>query len=95
MGPTAIHLLRRYLERLQMVAREGRYYIEPFYMDRYLAQGNSMFLAIFNVVVGALVYHWNPLMPEGADRDDRSDGEVAQPEIRTIKARKDGRRQTE
>ena len=38
-GPRALHLLRRYWENLQMVARVGVYYGEPLRGERGVTQG--------------------------------------------------------
>ena len=57
-GPWDLHLLRRYWERLQMVARTGGYYREPFRRERGVTQRNPLSPTIFNVVVDAVIYHW-------------------------------------
>ena len=49
---------------------------------------------IFNVMVNAVVCHWESLMTEGADRDDISGNEAAHPARCKIKLRDDGRQHT-
>ena len=97
-GTRALYLLRRYWERLQMVARAGGYYGEHFHGERVMNQGDPLSPTIFNVVVGTVVRHWESMMAEGVggdDRDDSSDDEVGQPEIRKIRVRNNKRRRTE
>ena len=57
-GPRALCLLCRYWEQLQMVAQVGGYYIVPFGRERGVTQGNPLLPTIFNVVVDAVVRHW-------------------------------------
>ena len=63
-GPRALHLLCRYWERLQMVARAGGYYVEPFCGERGVTQGDPISPTIFNVVVDTVVRHWEFLVEE-------------------------------
>ena len=62
MGPRALHLLQRYWERFKMVAQEGRYYREPLCGEQGFTQGYSLSPTIFNVVVDAVVHHWESLV---------------------------------
>ena len=57
-GTRALCLLCRYWERLQMVARTGGYYGEPFHGERGVTQGDPLLPTKFNVVVGAVLCHW-------------------------------------
>ena len=57
-GPRALRLLRRYWVMLQMMVRAGGYYGVPFHGERCVTQGYPLFSTIFNVVVGAVVRHW-------------------------------------
>ena len=54
-----------------------------------------MLPTIFNVVVDAVVQHWESLMSEGSIRDDIRGEKEAQPQRRTLRARDEGRRLTE
>ena len=45
-----------------MVAREVGYYVEPFHGDRDVTQGEPLSPTIFNMVVGAVVRHWDSLV---------------------------------
>ena len=56
-----------------------------------MPQGDPLSPTIFNVVVGALVRHWESLVAEqvGGDRSDNNN-DVAQPSGKTIRARDDG-----
>ena len=67
-GTRDIRLLHRYWERLQMVARAGGYYGEPFYGERGVTQGDPLLSKISNVVVDAVVHHWESLAAEWEDR---------------------------
>ena len=51
-----------------MVTRAGGYYGEPFHGKRGLTQGDPLLPTIFNVVVDAVLCHWESLMAEGAGR---------------------------
>ena len=66
MGPRALHLLRRYWERLQMVVWAGCYYREPFNGERGVTQVGPLSPTTFNVVVDAVVFHWDSLAAEQA-----------------------------
>ena len=55
-----------------------------------MTQGEPLSPNIFNVVVDAVVHHWESLITEGAGYDDRyeiSGDEVTHPERRTVRAR--------
>ena len=95
MGTRALLLLSRYWDRLQIVARAGGYYSEPFRGKRSVTQGDPLLPTIFNVMVETVVHHWEYLMAEGSGRDDSSGNEATKPARRTIRACDDGRRQTE
>ena len=41
-----------------MVARAGGYYVEPFFGERVMTQGETILPNIFNVVVEVVVRHW-------------------------------------
>ena len=45
-----------------MVAQEGRYYREPLCGEQGFTQGYSLSPTIFNVVVDAVVHHWESLV---------------------------------
>ena len=45
-----------------MVTRAGGYYGEPFHGKRGLTQGDPLLPTIFNVVVDAVLCHWESLM---------------------------------
>ena len=45
-----------------MVAQVGGYYVKPFCGKEGVNQGESLFPNIFNVVVEAVVHHWESLM---------------------------------
>ena len=57
-GTRALRLLHRYWERLHMVAQAGGYYGVPFRGERGVTQGYPLLPTIFNVVVDAVVCHW-------------------------------------
>ena len=96
MGPSDLQLLHRYCERLQMVVRAGGHYREPFRLDRGIIQGGLLLNTIFNVVVDAVVHHWESLVAERAWGDIRDDdSNMAHPEGRTIRERDDVLRQVE
>ena len=65
MGPKDLFVLRRYIERLQMMAQAGGYYIENFCRERCVTQGEKLFSNIFNVVMEAVVRHWESLVDQG------------------------------
>ena len=91
-GARALSLLRRYWERLKMVAQAGGYFGEPFRIERFITQGNPLSPTIFNLVVEAVVFHWEYLVAEqevGSISDD--DRDVSQTAGRTIWDRDDGR----
>ena len=85
MGPRAICLLRRYWERLKMMAWAGEYYGETLQEERGDSQGNPLFPNIFNVVVDAVVLLWEYLVAGREGGDSREDeGDMAQTARRTI-----------
>ena len=45
-----------------MVAWVGGYYVEPFFGERGVNQGKPLLPSIFNVVVEAVVRHWEYLV---------------------------------
>ena len=47
------------------MARVGGYYVEPFYGERGVTQGEPLLPNIFNVVVEAVVRRWEYLVAEG------------------------------
>ena len=54
-----------------------------------MTQGDPLSTTIFNVVVDAVVRHWESLMVEGGggdDRDSSRDEEATQPARRTTRA---------
>ena len=57
----ALRLLQSYWGMLKMVARAGGYYGSPFRGDRGVTQGDPLSPTIFNVVVDAVVRHWESL----------------------------------
>ena len=57
-GPGARRLLRNYWRCLTMAARSGGYYGTAFKGERGVTQGDPLSPTIFNVVVGAVVWHW-------------------------------------
>ena len=63
-----------------------------------MIQGGPLLPNIFNVVVEAVVHHWESLVAEvdgGDGRDNISGNEAAQPYIRTIRACNNVKRRTE
>ena len=78
MGPRALHLFRLYWARLRMVARTGAYYGAPFHGDRGVTQGDPLSPTILNVVVDAVVRHWESLLVAeregGESSGDKGDG---------------------
>ena len=66
MGPSDLHLLPMYFERLQMMMPAGGHYEEPSHRERGITQGDLMSTTIFNVVVDAVVHHLESLLAERA-----------------------------
>ena len=62
MGPRSLRLLRRYWYQFKMVVRAGGYYLEPFRREIGVTQGDPMSPTIFNVMVDAVVRHWDSLV---------------------------------
>ena len=56
--PRAIRLLRRYQDRLMMVARYIGYYSAPFKGFCWVNQGAPLSPTIFNMFVDAFLCHW-------------------------------------
>ena len=77
-----------------MVTRAGGYYGEPFHGERGVTQGDPLLPTIFNVVVDAVLCHWESLMAEGSGRYNSSGKEAEHPKRWTIRAHNDGQRQT-
>ena len=69
MGIRSLRLLCRYWEMLQMVARTRGYYGETFYGENVVMKGDPLLSTIFNVVVDAVVRHWESLVMERAGGD--------------------------
>ena len=75
-----------------MVAKAGGYYGKPFCRERAVTQGDPLSPTIFNVVVDAVVRHWEYLVAERERGDNSKDkGDVAQTSGRTIQDQYDGR----
>ena len=90
-GSRALRLPRRYWEQLQMVARVGGHYGEPFCRERGITQGDPLSPTIFNVVVDVVVRHWESLVQERAGGGRiNGDGDMAQPSGGEIRERDDG-----
>ena len=62
MGPRALRLLIRYWEKLQMVDQEGGYYRVTFCGNIGVTQGDPMSPTIFNVVMEAVIRHWESMV---------------------------------
>ena len=85
-GPRYLHLLHMYWERLQMVEQTGGYYRETFHGERGITQGDTLSPTIFNVVVDAVVCHWDSLVLERAEGNTSYDnGNTAHPMGWTIR----------
>ena len=61
-GPRALRLLQQYWARLNMVAWSVGYYGSPFRGEKGVTQGSPLSPTIFNVVVDAVVFHWESLL---------------------------------
>ena len=75
-GPRAFRLLYRYWERLKMVDRAeggGVYYGQTFRGVIGVTQGDPMSPTIFNVLLDAVVHHWESLVAERAEGDSSKD----------------------
>ena len=70
MGNRALCLLRTYWERLHMVDHAGGYYVEHICRERGVTQGDTISPTVFNVVVDAVVLHWEYLVMEGDGGND-------------------------
>ena len=96
-GPRDLCLLLLYWARLRMVARAGGYYGAPFHGERGLTQGDPLLPTIFNMVVDAVVRHWESLLVAerevGKSSGDKGNG--AQTVGRLIRDRDDGRKWAE
>ena len=75
MGPRALRLLRLYWVRLRMVARPGVYYGSPFRRERRVTQGDPLLPTIFNLVVDAMVCHWESLLVAKREGGESSNNE--------------------
>ena len=75
-----------------MVVRAGGYYVAPFRGEIGVTQGDRLLPTIFNVVVDAVVFHWESLLvaeqEEGYSSGDEGNG--AQTVGRTIQDQDDG-----
>ena len=68
-----------------MVARAGGYYGAPLCGERGVTQGNPLSPTIFNVVVDAVVFHWESLVAQKQGEDSSGDkGDRAQTAGRKI-----------
>ena len=65
--PRTIRILWRYWDHLTMVARAGGYFGLPFKGYRGMTQGYPMSPTLFNVVVDAVIYHWETVVVPTAD----------------------------
>ena len=69
-----------------MVAQEGGYYESPFRGKRGATQGDPLSPNIFNVVVDAVVFHWESLVAEREGGDiSGDDGDMEPMARRTIR----------
>lgn len=67
-GPRALGLLRSSWQRQTVVARQGRYYGEPFPATRGVTQGDIISPTIFNIVCDAIIRQWiNTVSDDGRD----------------------------
>ena len=90
-GPRDLRLLFRYCERLQMVAHMGGYYGELLRGERGVTQGVPLLPTIFNMLVDAVVRHWESLVVELVGWDSSDDNSnMAQPAGRKIWERENG-----
>ena len=70
-GPNARRLLKTYWEHLIMMARAGGYYGKAFKGERGVTQGDPLSPTIFNVVVDAVVWHWeNGLVDKAEEKGE-------------------------
>ena len=72
MGTKALRLLCRYWARLHMVEQVGGYYGLPFRSERVMPQGDPFSPTIFNVVVDAVVHHWESLVAGSTGSDSNN-----------------------
>ena len=96
-GTRALHLLQRYWARLNMVARAGGYYRSTFRRNIVVTQGDPLFSTIFNVVVDAVVFHWESLHEaeqEGVD-SSHDKGDWSQTAGKTIQDGDNGKQWVE
>ena len=61
-GTRSLRLLQEYWMRFRMVARAGDYYGAPFHREIGITHGNPLSPTISNVVVDAVVRHWESLL---------------------------------
>ena len=64
-GPRSCRIILAYWDRLKILACTGGYYIEAFQGFRGVTQVNPLPPNIFNVVVDAVMFHWDFLVTEG------------------------------
>ena len=74
-GPGARRLLCNYWRRLTMAARSGGYYGTAFKGERGVTQGDPLFPTLFNVVVDAVVRHWQEGLQADKDYKEAEGGE--------------------
>ena len=96
-GPRSLCLIQSYLERLRMVARAVGYYGSPFPGEIGFTQGDPLPPTIFNVVMDAVVRHWESLLVAERERVDSSGdkGYGAHTAGRKIQDQYDGLQQAE
>ena len=59
-----------------MVEKAGGYYRAAFKVARGLIQGDPLYPTIFNVVMGAVVWHWVTVMVDSAEEWGKRGQEV-------------------
>ena len=70
-GPRAFQLLRKYWDRLTMVARAGGYFGLPLKGYCGMTQGDPLSPTLFNVVVDAFIRHWVTVVDPTEDGMER------------------------
>ena len=79
-----------------MVAQAGGYYRETFCRERGVTHSNPLLPTIFNVVVGAVVRHWESLVEEWVGVCISKDkGNIVQTAWKKILVRDNDRRRSE
>ena len=66
MGSWANYILRKYWDRLQMVACAGGYYGRCLRVTGDVTQGDPLSPAVFDIVLDAVVCNWIMLVAGGA-----------------------------